>query len=120
MLGGRLNRPGPVRAHAQEFNSVEAIKSAVQYGLGAALVSSAAIAKEMDLGLFRKLDIAGVRLTRTLSLVRCPRTLQSFFHIWGTRCAPSAFSNEPGKQASGARGLSVVASVWSCACRPCS
>ena len=54
----------------QEFNSVEAIKSAVQYGLGAALVSSAAIAKEMDLGLFRRLDIQGVRLTRTLSLVR--------------------------------------------------
>jgi hypothetical protein len=51
---------------------MEAIKSAVQYGLGAALVSSAAIAKEMDLGLFCKLDIAGVRLTRTLSLVRAP------------------------------------------------
>lgn len=54
---------------------MEAIKSAVQYGLGAALVSSAAIAKEMDLGLFRKLDISGVRLTRTLSLVRPPPSL---------------------------------------------
>ena len=48
---------------------MEAIKSAVQYGLGAALVSSAAIVKEMELGLFKRLDIAGVRLTRTLSLV---------------------------------------------------
>lgn len=56
----------------QEFNSVEAIKSAVQYGLGAAFVSSAAISKEMDLGLFKRLDISGVRLTRTLSLVCFP------------------------------------------------
>ena len=53
----------------QEFNSVEAIKGAVQYGLGAAFVSSAAIAKELDLGLFKRIDISGVRLTRTLSLV---------------------------------------------------
>lgn len=53
----------------QEFNSVEAIKSAVQYGLGAAFLSSAAIVKEMELGLFRRLDISGVRLVRTLSLV---------------------------------------------------
>lgn len=48
---------------------MEAIKSAVQYGLGAAFVSSAAIVKEMELGLFRRLDISGVRLSRTLSLV---------------------------------------------------
>lgn len=54
---------------AQEFNSVEAIKGAVQYGLGAAFVSSAAIAKELDLGLFKRIDISGVRLNRTLSLV---------------------------------------------------
>ncbi len=54
----------------QEFNSVEAIKSAVQYGLGAAFVSSAAISKEMDLGLFKRVDIEDVRLTRMLSLVR--------------------------------------------------
>ncbi len=51
---------------------MEAIKSAVQYGLGAAFVSSAAIVKEMELGLFKRLDIAGVRLTRTLSLVSPP------------------------------------------------
>ncbi|KAK9916423.1 hypothetical protein WJX75_002429 [Coccomyxa subellipsoidea] len=61
-----------------EFNSVEAIKSAVQYGLGAAFVSSAAIVKEMELGLFRRLDISGVRLSRTLSLVSCPTREPSF------------------------------------------
>ena len=48
---------------------MEAIKGAVQYGLGAAFVSSAAIAKELDLGLFKRIDISGVRLSRTLSLV---------------------------------------------------
>jgi hypothetical protein len=51
---------------------VEAIKGAVQYGLGAAFVSSAAITKELDLGLFKRIDISGVRLTRTLSLVSIP------------------------------------------------
>ena len=56
----------------QEFNSVEAIKGAVQYGLGAAFVSSAAIAKELDLGLFKRIDISGVRLSRTLSLASTP------------------------------------------------
>ncbi|BDA41067.1 probable ruBisCO transcriptional regulator [Coccomyxa sp. Obi] len=61
-----------------EFNSVEAIKSAVQYGLGAAFVSSAAIVKEMELGLFRRLDISGVRLVRILSLVSSPTREPSF------------------------------------------
>lgn len=61
---------------------MEAIKGAVQYGLGAAFISSAAITKELDLGLFKRIDISGVRLNRTLSLVRalclcsCPITYQ--------------------------------------------
>ena len=38
----------------QEFNSVEAIKGAVQHGLGAAFVSAAAIKKELQLGLLCK------------------------------------------------------------------
>lgn len=70
---------------------MEAIKSAVQYGLGAALVSTAAIAKEMDLGLFRKLDIAGVRLTRTLSLVRSSCYQRDLIEP-SARCASSAGS----------------------------
>ena len=52
---------------------MEAIKGAVQYGLGAAFISSAAITKELDLGLFKRIDISGVRLNRTLSLVRLLR-----------------------------------------------
>ncbi|CAK0737405.1 hypothetical protein CVIRNUC_000907 [Coccomyxa viridis] len=61
-----------------EFNSVEAIKGAVQYGLGAAFISSAAITKELDLGLFKRIDISGVRLNRTLSLVSSPTREPSF------------------------------------------
>lgn len=78
---------------------MEAMKSAVQYGLGAAFVSSAAIVKEMELGLFKRLDISGVRLMRTLSLVsswhimitpktklflepRCPGSLRRFKRVF--------------------------------------
>jgi len=47
--GHRLNL-----GRAQEFNSVEAIKGAVQNGLGAAFVSTAAIAKELELRLLAR------------------------------------------------------------------
>ena len=53
----------------QEFNSIEAIKGAVQHGLGAAFVSAAAIQKETALGLLHHLPITDVHLTRTISLV---------------------------------------------------
>jgi DNA-binding transcriptional LysR family regulator len=62
----------------QEFNSVEAIKSAVQHGLGVAFVSVMAIEKELQLGLLGCVPIAGVRLARPLLLVTSPaRTLSS-------------------------------------------
>ncbi|KAK9831888.1 hypothetical protein WJX81_005804 [Elliptochloris bilobata] len=70
-----LRRHGILWRHlnvTMEFNSVEAIKGAVQHGLGAAFVSTAAIAKELELRLLARVDIRGVRLTRTLSLVTCP------------------------------------------------
>ena len=59
---------------------MEAIKGAVQYGLGAAFISSAAITKELDLGLFKRIDISGVRLNRTLSLVRLLRLSKLLSH----------------------------------------
>ena len=52
-----------------EFTSVEAIKGAVQAGLGAAFVSRAAIEKEVALGLLAPLRLEGVTLARTLWLV---------------------------------------------------
>lgn len=57
---------------------MEAIKSAVQHGLGVAFVSVMAIEKELQLGLLGCVPIAGVRLARPLLLVTSPaRTLSS-------------------------------------------
>lgn len=52
-----------------EFNSIEAIKSAVQHGLGAAFVSQSAIEKELRLGLLHSATIKDMTLNRTLHLV---------------------------------------------------
>ena len=52
-----------------ELNSVEAIKNAVQNGLGAAFVSSSAIEKELRLGLLRRVSIRGVSILRTIRVV---------------------------------------------------
>lgn len=48
---------------------MEAIKGAVQNGLGAGFVSVSAIEKEVALGLVAHVEIEGVRLSRTLCLV---------------------------------------------------
>ena len=57
----------------QKLHSVEAIKGAVQHGLGVAFVSITAVEKELELGLASRVSINGVRLFRTLSLVMNPR-----------------------------------------------
>ena len=51
---------------------MEAIKGAVQAGLGAAFVSVLAIEKELSLGLVARVRIDGVTLPRTLWLVNDP------------------------------------------------
>ena len=55
-----------------EVNSVEAIKAAVEAGLGAAFVSASAVAKEVALGTLVALRVEGAELTRTLWLVTDP------------------------------------------------
>jgi DNA-binding transcriptional LysR family regulator len=52
-----------------ELNSVEAIKNAVQSGLGAAFVSISAIAKELELGILHWVKIEDITIRRTLSIV---------------------------------------------------
>ena len=49
-----------------ELNSVEAIKNAVQSGLGAAFVSISAIAKELELGILHWVKIEDITIKRTL------------------------------------------------------
>jgi DNA-binding transcriptional LysR family regulator len=60
-----------------ELNSVEAIKNAVQSGLGAAFVSLSAIAKELELGILHKVKIENIIIKRTLSIVINPNKYRS-------------------------------------------
>ena len=55
-----------------ELNSIEAIKNAVNSGLGAAFVSVSAITKELELGMFHWAKIDGITIKRTLSVIVNP------------------------------------------------
>jgi LysR family transcriptional regulator, transcriptional activator of the cysJI operon len=52
-----------------ELDSTEAIKSAVEAGLGVGFVSRWAIAKELELGTLKVAEVSGVRATRHFSLI---------------------------------------------------
>lgn len=56
-----------------ELNSIEAIKNAVQSGLGAAFVSVSAISKELELKSLHWAHIEDVTITRTLSILSNPK-----------------------------------------------
>jgi DNA-binding transcriptional LysR family regulator len=60
-----------------ELNSIEAIKNAVQSGLGAAFVSLSAIAKELQMGVLHCGHIDGVVVKRTLWLIFNPNRYRS-------------------------------------------
>jgi DNA-binding transcriptional LysR family regulator len=60
-----------------ELNSIEAIKTAVSLGLGAAFVSSSALEKELKLETIEILPIENIKLTRTLSIITNPYLEQS-------------------------------------------
>ena len=69
-----------------ELNSIEAIKNAVQSGLGAAFVSVSAIEKELQMKVLHKSHVDQVVVTRILSLIYNPNRYRSK--------AAEAFSNE--------------------------
>jgi len=60
-----------------ELNSVEAIKNAVQSGLGAAFVSVSAISRELDLDMLHWAKIEGITIKRTLSIITNPKRYHS-------------------------------------------
>lgn len=60
-----------------ELNSIEAIKNAVQAGLGAAFVSISAIEKELQMGVLYQANIEGVVVKRMLSLIVNPHRYRS-------------------------------------------
>ena len=69
--------PPPLVKIEMELNSVEAIKNAVQSGLGAAFVSISAIAKELELGILHWVKIEDITIRRTLSIVVNPNRYRS-------------------------------------------
>jgi len=56
-----------------ELNSIEAIKNAVQAGLGAAFVSVSAISKELELNTLCCVKIEDITIKRTLSILMNPK-----------------------------------------------
>ena len=55
--------------HVMNLDSTEAIKSAVEAGLGVGFVSRWAISKELELGALKVVNVAGVRVARSFSLI---------------------------------------------------
>lgn len=60
-----------------ELNSIEAIKNAVQSGLGAAFVSVSAIEKELQMGILHRAKIQDVVVKRILSVIVNPNRYRS-------------------------------------------
>ncbi|HEY9647055.1 MAG TPA: LysR family transcriptional regulator [Chroococcidiopsis sp.] len=60
-----------------ELNSIEAIKNAVQSGLGAAFVSVSAIEKELQMGIMHRARIDDVVIKRMLSVIVNPNRYRS-------------------------------------------
>ncbi|WP_242060292.1 LysR family transcriptional regulator [Aerosakkonema funiforme] len=60
-----------------ELNSIEAIKNAVQSGLGAAFVSISAIEKELQMGILSRATIEDVVVKRMLSVIFNPNRYRS-------------------------------------------
>jgi DNA-binding transcriptional LysR family regulator len=60
-----------------ELNSIEAIKNAVQSGLGSSFVSTTAIEKELQMGILHRSKINDVEIRRTLSVIINPQRYRS-------------------------------------------
>ncbi len=55
--------------HVMDLDSTEAIKSAVEVGLGVGFVSRWAISKELELGALKVVDVSGLKIARHFSLI---------------------------------------------------
>lgn len=77
-----------------ELNSIEAIKNAVQSGLGAAFVSVSAISKELELDLLHWAPIEKITIKRTLSIIINPNRYYSKAAEQFGRDVLSLFSDE--------------------------
>jgi DNA-binding transcriptional LysR family regulator len=74
-----------------QLNSIEAIKTAVSLGLGAAFISSSAIEKEIELKTIEIVTIKNIKITRMLSIITNPDCYRSkavdFFYneLWSLK-----------------------------------
>lgn len=81
-----------------QLNSLEAIKTAVSLGLGAAFVSSSAIEKEIELQTIEILKVENLKITRTLSIItnlNCSKSkaLQFFYNeLWSLKNTTKKFN----------------------------
>lgn len=85
-------------ARVMNLDSTEAIKSAVEAGLGIGFVSSWAISKELELGVLRVAAVRGLEITRDFSLITRTGPEQS-----GPPAAFRLFAVSRGKLLSGPR-----------------
>lgn len=76
-----------------ELNSIEAIKNAVQSGLGVAFVSISAIEKELQMGVLHRAKIDAVVIRRTLSVIFNPNRYRSTAAAAFTREILPQFTN---------------------------
>ena len=60
-----------------ELNSIEAIKNAVQSGLGVAFASTSSIEKELQMGVLHRAKIDDIVVNRTLSVIINPNRYRS-------------------------------------------
>lgn len=89
-----------------DLDSTEAIKAAVEAGLGVGIVSRTAITKELLLGTLKVVAVAGLRVSRNFSIVRRrgpePRGAASVFRRFAVERA-RMLSAEAGRGAPGRR-----------------
>ncbi|MFM2431849.1 MAG: hypothetical protein RLZZ511_3062 [Cyanobacteriota bacterium] len=78
-----------------ELNSIEAIKTAVQSGLGAAFLSLSAIEKELQMGILHRAPIEGVEIKRMLSVIINPNRYRSKAADAFCREIMPAFTTQP-------------------------
>ena len=74
---GRSNIDPRLLKVEMELNSIEAIKNAVQAGLGAAFVSILAVEKDLEFNVFKRVEIENVVVRRPLTLVLNPARYRS-------------------------------------------
>ena len=89
-----------------DLDSTEAIKSAVEAGLGLAFVSRWAITKELELGTLRIASVDGVKITRQFTLISRtgpePQGAVAAFRAF-TRAHSRTLSGEPQRKSASAR-----------------